>query len=204
MKIEAKLTWRPCAWLKTSFNYKYETTEFQTATDPASMNVLGDLSPGGSPEPAHYDAHRYSVNATLTPWRRLYLSGTFSYQDTRLEAFDNNSTSIVPYRGDIYSIMANATYALNEKTDLNASYSFSRADFGQDNFADGLPVGIRYQQHAFQPASRGTSTKIFPRNCNMAFIIMANRAVAMRTITPPMRSSRRWLFGFLDVARLKQ
>src|SRR5206468_1589757 len=112
--------------------------------------ILGDhkFSPGGRPESAHYDAHRYSVNATLTPWQRLYLSGTFSYQDTRLEAFANNSTSIVPYRGDLFSTLASATYALNDKTDLRASYSFSWADYSQDNFPDGLPLGIYYQQHA--------------------------------------------------------
>src|SRR5262249_8892506 len=84
----------------------------------------------------------------LTPWRRVYLSGTFSYQDTRLEAFANGNPSIVPYRGDLYSVITSATYALNEKTDLQASYAFSWADYRQDNFADGLPVGIFYQQHA--------------------------------------------------------
>jgi hypothetical protein len=33
---------------------------------------------------------------------------------------------------------------------LLASYSYSSADFSQNNFAAGLPLGINYQQHAVQ------------------------------------------------------
>ena len=33
---------------------------------------------------------------------------------------------------------------LNDKTDLTASYNYSWADYGQDNDAAGLPVGISY------------------------------------------------------------
>ena len=57
---------------------------------------------------------------------------------------------MAPYAGDIYSVMAGASYVLNSKTDLSASYSLSMADFSQDNFADGLPLGIKYQQQAVQ------------------------------------------------------
>jgi len=147
-EVETKLTLRPCAWLKTSLSYKYETTEYQTATDPVGVSTPGDVSPGGGLESAQYGAHTYSLNATLTPWRRLYLSGTFSYQNTRTAAFANDNPSVVAYRGDRFSTLASATYALNEKTDLRTTYSYSRADYGQHNFADGLPLGIRYQQHA--------------------------------------------------------
>jgi hypothetical protein len=46
--------------------------------------------------------------------------------------------------------MASGTYVLNQKTDLTASYSLSMADFAQDNFAEGLPLGIKYQQQGVQ------------------------------------------------------
>jgi hypothetical protein len=149
-EAEAKLTWRPCAWLKTSLIYQYETTKYQADTDAVTAPPAPPpaVTPGGRLETAHYDAQRYSVNATLTPWRRVYFSGTFSYADTRLEAFDNNSPIVVPYRGDVFSALASVTYVLNEKTDLNGSYSFSRADYRQTNFADGLPMGMHYHQHA--------------------------------------------------------
>ena len=60
----------------------------------------------------------------------------------------NGSPSVAPYEGNIYSVIASGSYVLNQKTDLTASYSFSMADFAQNNFADGLPLGIKYQQHA--------------------------------------------------------
>ena len=149
-EVETKLTLRPCVWLKTTFTYKYETTEYETATDPVDEMNVGDnrFSLGGGLESAHYDAHTFSLNATLTPWRRLYLSGTFSYQNTRMEAFDNDNPSVVPYRGDRFSALVSATWLLNNATDLHGSYSFSTADYGQNNFADGLPLGIHYQEHA--------------------------------------------------------
>jgi len=40
--------------------------------------------------------------------------------------------------------MAHGRYLLTKKTDLTAGYQFSRADFRQDQFTEGLPVGMRY------------------------------------------------------------
>jgi hypothetical protein len=51
-------------------------------------------------------------------------------------------------------VMSSASYVLNQKTDLTASYSVSIADFAQGNSADGLPLGINYQQHAVQVGIR--------------------------------------------------
>jgi hypothetical protein len=55
---------------------------------------------------------------------------------------------VVPYEGDVWSVLNAATYILDEKTDLNATYLFSHADFTQDNAAFGLPLGIDYTRHA--------------------------------------------------------
>jgi hypothetical protein len=92
----------------------------------------------------------FTLNTTLTPWRRLFLSTTFSYQNARTVTAANDSPSVVPYEGNIYSVMASGTYVLNQKTDLTASYSLSMADFAQNNYADGLPLGIKYQQQALE------------------------------------------------------
>ena len=98
----------------------------------------------------NYQAQTAAFNTTLTPWRRLFLSTTFSYQNARTVTAANDSPSVAPYEGDIYSVMASGSYVLNQKTDLTASYSFSMADFAQNNYADGLPLGIKYQQQAVQ------------------------------------------------------
>ncbi len=145
-EIEAKLIWRMTSWLKTTFKYQLVSTETFTGTDPVS----GDISPGGRIFAGNYDAHVFSLGATLTPWRRWYVSSTFTFQDARTVTFANDSPSIAPYQGQIYSVLNNVTFALNPKTDLFAAYNFSLADFNQHNLAEGLPLGVNYQQHAVE------------------------------------------------------
>ncbi len=149
-EVEARLVLRPLNWLKTTFTCKLLATDFHTATDPVPARRPGGpiISPGGAVFAGNYDAHVYSANATLTPWRRLYLSSSFSFEQSRTVTFANGGASIVPYRGDTYSVVASGTFVCDAKTDLFASYAFSRADYSQNNYADGLPVGIAYDQHA--------------------------------------------------------
>jgi hypothetical protein len=147
-EVGAKLVLRPSGWLKTTLGYKVVTGDYRTTTD--SVAAGPDSSPGGSLTAAEYDAHIYSFNATLTPWRRLHLFSTFAFQDTRTLTADNGSASVAPWRGHIYSVLTSAAYVLNERTDLNLSYNFSNADYGQNNEAAGLPLGIDYRSHTLR------------------------------------------------------
>ena len=152
-QAEVKLSVQPAPWLKTSLSYQWLENNYHTATDPAKdpvSGLAGGISPGGSLLAGNYQAHNPALNLTLTPWRRLFLSTTFSYQNARTITWANDSPSVAPYQGDIYSVMASASYLLNSKTDITASYSGSIGDFGQNNSADGLPLGLKYQQHAMQ------------------------------------------------------
>jgi hypothetical protein len=155
-EVEAKLAWRVNRWLKTTFTYQLLATDYHTTTDPvdgfdsASGNLVVAASPGGRIFAGNYDAHVYSLNAALTPWRRLYCSGTFSYRDTRLETSSDFNPAVVPYRGDVYSVLGSATYSLGPSADLQATYSFSRADYRQNNQANGLPLGIEYAMHGLE------------------------------------------------------
>jgi hypothetical protein len=83
---------------------------------------------------------------------RLYLSSTFSWQDSRIVTQDlgTNNSAVDSYEGQIYSVLASANYAWNDKTELQASYSFSWADYGQNNQINGLPLGLTYQSHGLQ------------------------------------------------------
>jgi hypothetical protein len=150
-EAEMKLSLQLSPWLKTTLSYQWLDSDYHTATDPVNApGIVGGISSGGSLLAGTYTSHTAAFNAALTPWRRLFLSATFSYQNARTVTAANDSPSVAPYAGDIYSVMASGSYILNQKTDLTASYSFSTADFAQDNFADGLPLGIQYQQQAVQ------------------------------------------------------
>jgi hypothetical protein len=145
-EADGKLSLQWAAWLRTSLSYQWRVNHYRTATDAVSSGI----SPGGELLAGEYDSHNVSLNATLTPWRRLFLSSTLTYENARTVTAANGSPSIQPYAGDIYSAVVSGNYALNDKTSLEASYAFSTAHFAQDNFALGLPLGLNYHQHTLQ------------------------------------------------------
>jgi hypothetical protein len=66
----------------------------------------------------------------------------------------------VDYRGHTWTALGSVNAALGARTDLQIVYSYSRADFAQDNFADGLPFGIDFTRHSLLA---GISRKITER-----------------------------------------
>jgi len=146
-EIDARVVTRVTSWLKTTFNYKFVTSDYDTETDSVTESIDNDITPGGKVDAAGYQAHILSANATVSPLPLLYLSETFSYRNTRMASFDAGNASIVPYRGDVFSVLTSANYALTQSADLLASYSFSWADYEQNNGAEGLPLGLHYQMH---------------------------------------------------------
>ncbi len=149
-QAETKLALQMASWLKTSLSYQWQANDYQTATDP----LTNGISPGGGVQAGTYDAQTTSLNATLTPWRRLFLSTTFSYERARTVTWANGRAGIVPYQGDIYSAILTGNYTLNPRTSLVASYALSLADFTQQNLADGLPLGIKYDQQTLAAGVR--------------------------------------------------
>jgi hypothetical protein len=138
-EADIKLNLQLAPWLKTTFSYQWLQSDYRTATDPVtdvSAGLAGGISPGGSWLDGTYHSRTATLNATLTPWRRLFLSTTFSYQNARTVTAANGSTAVAPYAGDIYGMMASGSYVLDQKTDLTASYSLSIADFSPAGRAD--------------------------------------------------------------------
>ncbi len=144
-EAEAKLVWHPSTRFKTTLSYQYRADGYDLSTGPVNL-----ISPGGQLVAGDDHSHIVSINGTLTPTPRLYLSGVFSYELSSLVTAAAGSPSVAPYDGDIYTVLANGAYVLSQTTDLSAGYSFSGANYGQNNFAAGLPLGMRYQQHGAQ------------------------------------------------------
>jgi hypothetical protein len=147
-QFETKLELRPANWLKTTLTYQISGTDYSSTTDPAFDFGLSQLvSPGGSIMDGRYNAQTYGFGATLTPIQRLYFSGSFTYSPSRVVTASNGDPSIVPYNGNVYTLTTTATYALNPKTSLQTSYAFSRADYGENNAAAGMPLGIDFTRN---------------------------------------------------------
>jgi hypothetical protein len=163
-EAEAKLVLHPSALFKTTLSYQYQADTYDLETSPY-VSFGNVISPGGQLIAGEDYSHIFSVNATLVPIPRLFLSTTFSYQISSLVTAADGSPAVVPYRGDIYTVLANGTYVFSQTTDLFAGYAFSEANYGQDNFAGGLPLGIQYQQHGVQVGlsrkfAKNVSTKL--------------------------------------------
>ena len=162
-QIETRVLYRASVWFTTSFNYRYQKTDFNSATTPITF-----LSPGGPIKAATQDAHVYSVNAVVTPYRRLYLSSTLSYTDSRTATALDGQDGLVPYQGHVYTALTSGTFSLNAKTDLNASYIYSRSEYGQNHTAS-VPTGINYERHDVRFGVRRRVTKNLAMNLTYGF-----------------------------------
>jgi hypothetical protein len=143
-QFETKLALQPARWLKTTLTWQLSSTDYSSKTDPAFDPSLGTVSDGGFIADGHYDLQTYGINATVTPFRRLYFSGAFTFSHSRVTTADNGDPSIVPYEGNIYTVNATATYTLNEKTRLQLAYIFSDANYAENNAEAGIPAGLDY------------------------------------------------------------
>ena len=152
-EAEARLVLHPLAWLKTTLSYQRTTSHFSSIKPP----VGGGISPGGGILDSATLADVYGLNAVVVPLPRLYLSGAFTYTDTHTETGQSVPT-VVPYKGGLYTVIAAARYSLNPRTSFQAAYSFSQADYGQNNPA-GLPLGIDYTRHGLNVGVTRQMTK---------------------------------------------
>ncbi|MBI5687604.1 MAG: hypothetical protein HZC54_21245 [Verrucomicrobia bacterium] len=149
-EISAKLTYRFSSRLSATLKYQLASTEINTTTG----NVPGAPPPSSFVRSADYYANIYSASTTWAPLDRFYTTGMICFQDTKTTAFDNGVNSIIEYQGNVYSVIGTAGYAIDNKTDLAADYTFSQTDNFIDNGSGarpgtdyGLPLLVSNELH---------------------------------------------------------
>ena len=155
-EVELKLVLHPALWLKTSLIYRWTDSDYFTATDPIinGLTFPGTLTTGEQLL-GEYRANVYGLNVTIAPSPRISFFGTLTYSDSQTVTWAQNEVgSVAPYEGGTWTMMASANYAVNTRTALQAAYMFSRSDYEQNNFAQGLPLGLDYAAMDWPPASR--------------------------------------------------
>jgi hypothetical protein len=157
-QLETRLVYRLATWLVTSFNFRWQKTDFDSATV-----VIPGFS-GGPIEAGNEEVHSYSANVVVKPLSRMYLSGTFSWSNSRITTAFDGTDGLVPWRGNVYTVLSAANYALSARTGLTASCLYSRSDYGQNNSA-ALPAGIDFNRIAVQ----GGITHRFANNVETGF-----------------------------------
>lgn len=144
-EVEAKLVFKPAAWVRTSFNYHMNAIDYRTVTEAGP----GAPIPGGGVAAGNYDSHVYSVNAVLTPLARLTWSSTFSYTQTRTGTALGQNSPVAPYRVNLSTLMSSASWALNDSTDVQFSHLYSLADYPGSNAVDAAPLGFDFVRQSF-------------------------------------------------------
>lgn len=137
--FNVRATWRPCANVTLVSRY-----DFQLST----VDTRGDFL--SSVQSAEMTTHIFSETMTWTPFSRLYLQGAIHYV---LNKTDTPADQALPgilqdSQNDYWNGSVSAGFVIDDKTDLQATYFYYRADNYENNAAFGQPYGAGAEEHA--------------------------------------------------------
>ncbi len=136
----ARITWRPLGNVTLVGRYEYQLSYINTTPDPVS-----GLSEA---ESAEMTSHIVALNASWTPWSRMYVQAGVHYVNSELHTpAVNYTTALLDSQNNYWSANGNVGFVLDEKTDLNLGYSYYRADDYSDIAPAGLALGSGAEEH---------------------------------------------------------
>jgi hypothetical protein len=139
--VNFRLTWHPLPLLTLVSRYDYQLSRVNTR--PEGLPAI---------ESGVNEQHMFAQSISWTPWHRLYLQGSGHYVlDTThspVEDLTGAASGIVLSAPNKYwTASAIVGFALDNKTDLQTTYSYYRADNYVDNSPLGMPYGSGARQH---------------------------------------------------------
>jgi len=138
-ELSARFLLRPLTWLEPAFRYQLQHRKYETWGVPDDQNIQESI----------VDSHIYTWDLNIYPWQKILTTLSFSYQDSKVQtpASNNTTTAQAPtFNSDVYTWLMSASYAVNEKWQLNTYGQFSRAANWNDFVhLGGLPMGTEYR-----------------------------------------------------------
>ncbi len=131
-----RITWRPIDSLTLVTRYDFQ---FNTI----STRGTGLASQGS----AQNTAHIIGETLTWTPVSRLYFQPGFNYVIDRTTTPAGGGSPVENARNDYYNVTCVAGLVVDDRTDLQAQYSFYRAHNYNPGFAASLPYGAGAEEH---------------------------------------------------------
>ncbi len=138
-----RLTLRPLNNVTLVSRYDLQYSTIHTTPDAAA-----GLSEA---ESARMISHVFAQNITWVPVSRLYLQGGFNYVISKTESEAGNYTAaVLNARNNYYTLTTTAGFVVDNKTDLQASYFYYRAnDYTPDNsFGAAMSYGAGAKEQA--------------------------------------------------------
>jgi hypothetical protein len=135
--VNFKATWRPLNNLTLVARYDYQLSTIDTQGDGLA-----------SVEASKTTGQILGASVSWVPWYRLYLQGNLNFvKDQTDTPVDGITGAVLDSESDYWNGSLTAGLALDDKTDLTATYFYYRADNYEDNSADGMPYGIGIEEH---------------------------------------------------------
>ena len=136
-----RLTLRPWQNVSLAGRYEYQLSTIHTEPDP--------ISGLGSTESSRMTSHIIAGDASWSPWSRLSLTAGINYvlSETKTPASDYTQ-AILNAQNNYWTVNFSSDFVVDEKTDLNVSYYYYRADDYNNNATVGLPYGAGTEEHA--------------------------------------------------------
>lgn len=129
-------------WLSLNAGYSYSNGKIYTSVAPTAPAI-------GEAQSNAYDAHTYSLGATLTPCAAISLNSTGIYQLTRSGCPAIDLSYIDQYYAETTTLVNSITYHVNKTTDVIGSYAWGRSNSDESFNRLAMPFGVDYVSHAF-------------------------------------------------------
>jgi hypothetical protein len=152
-----RLTWRALSNLTLVSRYDYQKTSRDTLAEPYDYTV-SNVSYTFSPdmiESADITSNIFSQSVTWMPVERAYVQGTFSYVDSTTDTPSSGNASYYnsDSDNDYVTVSLTAGYAIDDKTDISASYNYYYADNYtipvDPNGVASMGYGTTIEEHVF-------------------------------------------------------
>ncbi len=146
--LNFRVTWHPCSKvaLVSRYDYTYTQVDSKWGVNPG---VAGGFTLN-THESSEVTNNILSESITWTPFSRLYLlaGGSYVLNLTKTPAYDQISTPVVVnFRSNYWMGNFSAGFALDDKTDIKADYTYYSANDYDNNSMYGMPYGSGATQH---------------------------------------------------------
>ncbi len=138
--VNFRVTFIPVGSLVAVSRYDYQTSRIDTTGDGGSRTGSADIQ-----------THIFSQSLSWNPFSRLYLHGTFSYVTDETETPANELATVgglAPVaQNDFWQATFGAGFLIDDRTEIDAEYTYSEADNYEGLMTAGVPYGASYQEH---------------------------------------------------------
>jgi hypothetical protein len=171
--VNFRVTWRPkiptklgTIALVTRYDFVRGTIDGQWGISPANPPGVGLTGITlAEQRTAEITNHVISESITWNPTARLYLQGNVSYVLNKTDTpadfnlIPNTSPTVLDFKNDYWTASAGAGFALDQKTDLRADYTYYRADNYDNNALVAVPYGMGATEHTVSASISRQITK---------------------------------------------